>query len=83
MEWWSSGVLEWKAGNTPLLLYPILFYPQQALVEVLHPHSGSLPRSMPLMTAEAHPTPALTLIAPNTQFRSQAPHSMHRSLSVT
>jgi hypothetical protein len=38
---------------------------------------------MLLMIAAAQPTPELTLIAPKSQFFAQAPHSMHRSLSVT
>jgi len=37
---------------------------------------------MLLMIADAQPTPALTVIAPNSQFMAQAPHSMHRSRSV-
>jgi hypothetical protein len=37
---------------------------------------------MLLMMAAAQPTPESTVIAPNSQFRAQAPHSMHWSLSV-
>jgi hypothetical protein len=35
--------------------------------------------SMLLMTADAQPTPGLTLKAPPGQLRVQAPHSMHAS----
>jgi hypothetical protein len=35
--------------------------------------------SMLLMTADAQPTPGLTLKAPQGQLRLQAPHSMHAS----
>jgi hypothetical protein len=38
---------------------------------------------MPVMIAEAQPTPESTVMAPKSQFLAQAPHSMHRSLSVT
>jgi hypothetical protein len=38
---------------------------------------------MPLIIAVAHPTPAFRLIAPKTQFWAHAPHSIHKSLSVT
>jgi hypothetical protein len=34
------------------------------------------------MMAAAHPTPGLTLIAPEAQFRMHAPHSMHAPLSA-
>jgi hypothetical protein len=37
---------------------------------------------MPVMIAEAQPTPELTVIALKSQFLAQAPHSMHRSRSV-
>jgi hypothetical protein len=37
---------------------------------------------MLLIIAAAQPTPEFTLIAPNSQFMTQAPHSMQRSLSV-
>jgi hypothetical protein len=49
----------------------------------LHPHVGSPPEIMLLMIAAAHPTPAFTLMAPNSQFNAQAPHSMQRSRSTT
>jgi len=57
---------------------------QQQLPAVvsLHPHVGSLPVSRPVMIAAAQPTPALTESAPKSQFLAQAPHSMHRLLSV-
>jgi hypothetical protein len=47
-----------------------------------HPHSGSLPLLMEPMTAAAQPTPLPARIASNAQFKAQAPHSIHRSLSV-
>jgi hypothetical protein len=34
------------------------------------------------MIAAAHPTPALTFIAPTAQLRMHAPHSMHASLTA-
>jgi hypothetical protein len=37
---------------------------------------------MLLIIAAAQPTPEFTLIAPNSQFKAHAPHSMQRSLSV-
>jgi hypothetical protein len=39
--------------------------------------------SMLLMTADAQPTPGLTLKAPQGQLRMQAPHSMHASRKAT
>jgi len=36
---------------------------------------------MPPMIAAAHPTPAVTVIAPLAQLRAQAPHSMHAARS--
>lgn len=44
------------------------------------PQVGAMPRRFPFKTAAAHPTPALTLIAPAGQFRAHAPHSIHPSL---
>jgi hypothetical protein len=41
---------------------------------------GSVPRSHPVMTPAAHPTPDLTVIALVGQFMVQAPHSIQRSL---
>jgi hypothetical protein len=58
-------------------------YPQQLLPVSPQPQEGALPVSIPLMMAAAQPTPEFTLIALNSQFMAQAPHSMHRSLSVT
>jgi hypothetical protein len=55
-------------------------YPQQPS---LQSQEGALPVIMPLMMAAAQPTPESTVIAPNSQFMAQAPHSMHLSLSVT
>jgi len=46
-----------------------------------HPHVGCVPRSIPPMIAAAHPTPAVTVIAPDAQLRAQAPHSMHEARS--
>jgi hypothetical protein len=46
------------------------------------PQDGGPPVTMLLIIAAAQPTPASTEIAPNSQFKAQAPHSMHRSLSV-
>jgi hypothetical protein len=37
---------------------------------------------MPPMIAAAHPTPAVTVIAPGAQFLAQAPHSMHAARSM-
>jgi hypothetical protein len=48
----------------------------------LQSQEGSPPVIILLIRAAAHPTPAFTLIAPNSQFLTQAPHSMQRSLSV-
>jgi hypothetical protein len=59
-----------------------LFYPQHAPEVSPQPQDGGPPVTMLLMRAAAHPTPASTEIAPNSQFKAQAPHSMHRSLSV-
>ena len=47
------------------------------------PQTASPPVLMLLMRAAAQPTPARTDIAPYLQFRSHAPHSMHRSISAT
>lgn len=41
---------------------------------------GSLPVSQPVITAAAHPTPELTVMAFAGQFFAQAPHSIQRSL---
>jgi hypothetical protein len=55
------------------------------LSEVEHPDSviqqqaASVRPSMALITAAAHPTPALTVTASKGQFRLQAPHSMQAS----
>jgi hypothetical protein len=47
------------------------------------PQVGSVPLSAPVMMADAHPTPLLTRMAAKAQLPAQAPHSMHRSLSVS
>jgi hypothetical protein len=57
-------------------------YPQQLVSSLpLQPQEGSPPVIMLLMSAAAHPTPLSTLSAPNAQLFTQAPHSMHLSLS--
>jgi hypothetical protein len=38
--------------------------------------------NIPLRIPAAHPTPERTAIAPNLQFKSQAPHSMQLSISI-
>ncbi len=53
-----------------------------SFLSLLQSHEGLPPYSMLLIMAEAQPTPELTVIAPNSQLRAQAPHSMHKSLSV-
>ena len=45
-------------------------------------HVGSVPVRAPLIMPAAHPTPAWTVMASAGQFWLQAPHSMHRFLSV-
>jgi hypothetical protein len=57
-------------------------YPQHPPAVLLQSQDGGPPVTMLLMIAAAQPTPALTVMAPNSQLRVQAPHSMHRSLSV-
>jgi hypothetical protein len=73
-------------GESPFTgRFEMPIHQQQLLLsfdESLHPHVGSLPVSMPVMMAEAQPTPAFTVRAPKSQFFMQAPHSMHRSRSV-
>jgi hypothetical protein len=59
-----------------------LFYPQHPAEVSLQSHVGGPPVTILFMIAAAQPTPAFTVIAPNSQFMAQAPHSMHRSLSV-
>jgi hypothetical protein len=39
--------------------------------------------SIPFIMPDAHPTPEFTLIAPYLQLSAQAPHSIHKSLSLT
>ncbi len=68
------AVTKWSFSNT---------YPQQLLAPLLQSQEGGPPLIRLLMIAAAHPTPVFTVIAPNSQFRAQAPHSMHRSRSVT
>jgi hypothetical protein len=46
------------------------------------PQLGSVPVSHPRMIAEAHPTPGLSVIAPEEQFSAQAPHSMQAPRST-
>jgi len=48
----------------------------------VQPQVGSLPVIQPYIIADAQPTPALTVIAFAGQFFAQAPHSIHKSLSV-
>jgi len=43
---------------------------------------GPVPRSAPMMTPVAHPTPAFTDSASTGQFRAHAPHSMQASRST-
>jgi len=38
---------------------------------------GAVPARRPARTPAAQPTPARTVIAPGSQFRAHAPHSMH------
>jgi len=57
-------------------------YPQHPTEVSPQPQVGGPPVTMLLIMAAAQPTPAFTVMAPNSQFRAQAPHSMHRSLSV-
>jgi hypothetical protein len=45
-------------------------------------HVGSVPRTAPVMIADAHPTPESTDSAPGAQFMAQAPHSMQASRSM-
>jgi hypothetical protein len=56
------------------------YYPQQ--LPSLQSQEGGPPVIMLLMMAAAQPTPEFTEIAPKSQFKVQAPHSMHRSRSV-
>jgi hypothetical protein len=58
------------------------FYPQHPVEVSLQSHVGGPPVTILLISAAAQPTPAFTVIAPNSQFIAQAPHSMHWSLSV-
>jgi hypothetical protein len=60
-----------------------LYHPQQLLAPSLQSQDGGPPVIMLLIMAAAHPTPEFTLIAPNSQFFAQAPHSMQRSLSMS
>ena len=58
--------------------------PQQPVLLPPHslPHVASVPLSQPRIIASAQPVPAFTVIVLAGQFSAQAPHSMHRSLSV-
>jgi hypothetical protein len=58
------------------------YYPQQLLALPLQSQEGGPPLIMLLMMAAAQPTPVFTMIAPASQFKAHAPHSMHKSLSV-
>jgi hypothetical protein len=58
-------------------------YPQHPLALSPQSQEGAPPVIIPLMMAAAQPTPEFTVIAPNSQFMAQAPHSMHKSLFVT
>jgi hypothetical protein len=70
-----------KIFDAPIAMSLLNHYPQQ-LAPLLQSQVGGPPVTMLLMMAAAQPTPALTVIAPNSQFMAQAPHSMQRSLSV-
>lgn len=61
----------------------LVLYPQQLPASLLQSQEGGPPLMRLLMIAAAQPTPVFTAIAPNSQFKAQAPHSMHKSLSVT
>jgi hypothetical protein len=59
-----------------------LFYQQHSLLPVEQSHEGSVPLKIPFRIPAAHPTPDLTLTAPNRQLLAQAPHSMQSSIST-
>jgi hypothetical protein len=71
-----------SAGYVSAVDLDFLHYPQHPAEVLLQSQDGGPPVTMLLMMAAAQPTPAFTVMAPNSQFRAQAPHSMHRSLSV-
>jgi hypothetical protein len=60
----------------------LFVFQQQASVPVEQSHEGSVPLNIPFRIPAAHPTPALTVIAPKRQLLEQAPHSMQSSISV-
>jgi hypothetical protein len=56
----------------------IKYIQQHLALPVLQPHVGSPPENIPANMPAAQPTPDFTVMAPEGQFKAQAPHSIHK-----